>query len=187
MQSLRIAVAGGMLFFTLTLHARAQTVWTGLSESFSKAANADWTLAANQDAIMPNVIITRRNTEGIFNIAVENAFDRFTGQNAPADTEWAFASLAGNPAVVSASDWALLNFDTWTISLGGGGSLAGNILNRPGVLHLISDDIYLDIQFTGWGQGHGGGGSFSYNRAPEPATVTMLGLGGLAFLRRKKT
>jgi len=108
---LRIAVVSGMLFLTLTLHAGAQTVWTGLSESFSKAANADWTLASNQDAITPNVILTRQTIEGIFNIAVVNSFDRFTGQNAPADTEWAFAGI-NNPGVVSAPDWALLNFDT---------------------------------------------------------------------------
>ena len=61
-----------------------------------------------------------------------------------------------------------------------------NIVGTPGILHLISDDIYLDIQFTGWGVGFGGGGAFSYQRAPEPATVTMLGLGGLALLRRRK-
>jgi hypothetical protein len=66
----------------------------------------------------------------------------------------------------------------------------------PGVVHLISDDIYLDINFTSWTQGGDvNGGGFSYTRStpgaspvPEPATATLLVLGaaaGMAVRRRK--
>ena len=36
-------------------------------------------------------------------------------------------------------------------------------------LHLIADDIYIDIQMLSWGQGDGGGGAFSYRRSTAPA------------------
>jgi hypothetical protein len=52
---------------------------------------------------------------------------------------------------------------------------------------LISDDIYLDIRFTQWGVTAMAGGSFEYMRAvPEPATLALLGLGGLAVVRRRR-
>ncbi|HMF58786.1 MAG TPA: hypothetical protein VK595_00360 [Vicinamibacterales bacterium] len=51
----------------------------------------------------------------------------------------------------------------------------------PGVLHLISSDIYLDIKFTSLTSGEQGGGGFSYIRStpdqtpvPEPSTLLLV-------------
>ena len=35
------------------------------------------------------------------------------------------------------------------------------------VVHLITDNIYIDIKFTSWGQGSGAGGGFSYERSTD--------------------
>ena len=66
-------------FLTLTLFlvysiSYSQTVWTGPKTTFSKASNADWNLTQNQDKITDNVIITRKDVEGIFNIADETRY-----------------------------------------------------------------------------------------------------------------
>lgn len=154
---------------------QAATVWDGPTTDFHKVANGDPTDAANQDRITDQVWITRADTAGIFNIQLENFFSG----SSPADTEWAFADLNGNPANVSAADYMSLNFDSWTDSLGGQGALRFNIVDRPGVLHLISEDIYIDITFTIWGGGAAAGGEFAYTRST--ASVVPLP-GALLFL-----
>jgi hypothetical protein len=136
-------------------------VYTGFEVTFMKVAFADPALAANQDRILPDVAITRGSTRGIYNAAQEVGYeDNFS----PAGTEWAF--IDNNPlATLSASNWAALSFDDWQTSLGGGGSLASAILEGSGVLHLLDQDIYIDIAFTDWGAGAGAGGTFAYDRA----------------------
>lgn len=137
----------------------AQTVWTGPTITFTKAANADWTLAANQDQITPNVWITRANNQGLFNIVTETGFDQpgFGTGISPQDTEWAIGTT---------SNISNLTFDTWLQTMdwdNGGGP--GDLLNLDMVLHLITDDIYIDIKLLSWGSGPSGGGSFSYQRS----------------------
>ena len=47
------------------------------------------------------------------------------------------------------------------------------------MLYLVDDDVYLDLQFTQWGQGFASGGEFAYLRAvpiPEPATSTLAAI-----------
>jgi hypothetical protein len=57
----------------------------------------------------------------------------------------------------------------------------------PGVLHVISNDIYLDITFASWTQQTGGG--FSYTRStpveapvPEPSSAALLIVGVVAWV-----
>jgi hypothetical protein len=125
---------------------------------------ADPTLPDNQDRITDNVWITRGFNRGLFNARVETGYvDNFS----PEDTEWATALMAANDGEeITASNWADLTFTDWITAYGGMGSglLPGRLLdvNNNAVVHLITDDVYLDLQFTGWS---GGGGSFSYNRA----------------------
>ncbi len=125
------------------------SVWQGASLTFVKADNADWTLAENQDRITDNVWITRADNQGIFNIASEMSYSSFSS---PADTEWAF----GTTANISA-----LNFQNWEDTHD---SSPPSTVDANMVLHLITDDIYMDIRFTSWSQG-GSGGGFSYVRS----------------------
>ena len=139
----------------------APLIYTGYNVSFAKEAFADYTLPANQDFLLSDVAITRGDTRGIYNAAQEVAF---VDNSSPAGTEWAFAN--NNPsATLSASNWAALTFEDWQTSLGGAGSLGDAILGGRAILHLLDQDIYLDIEFTDWGVGSGAGGSFAYDRA----------------------
>lgn len=154
MPTRRIALLGVLLAaLTAAAPARATQVWTGRTFAFAKAANADFTQAANQDHITPLVWITRGNTMGIFNIAQESAF---TMNLSPKDTEWATGDAVNH---------ASLTFKTWQ---------AWTNNNPPGtigvnaVVHLISEDIFVDIVFDTFG---GAGGAFSYHRAVQPSTA----------------
>ena len=150
------AVLGAaILILELDSEAMGQEVWSGRTLFFEKADFADWTLEGNEDRITDNVWITRQNTRGIFNIAQESSY---TNDLSPADTEWATGD---------AVDWASLTFQTWEQWHGS---------NPPGsvgvdaVVHLITDDIYIDIRFESWTSG-GLGGGFSYYRAPDVTPV----------------
>ena len=89
----------------------------------------------------------------------------------------------------SAANFASLNFDNWEDSLGSRLALLGNIVNRPGVLHLIDEDIYLDITFTSWG-GPSSGGFFSYVRTdgpvPEPSSTLLVACALPLLLQRRR-
>lgn len=146
----------------------AQVEWTGAKTTFTKAPNADWNLESNQDRITSNVWITRKNSQGIFNIAQETAYQQ--GANvSPVDTEWAFGSIS--------DDVGTLTFTSWDTAHGGnGGGGPSGLIGQDMVLHLITDDIYIDIKFLSWGMGGGGGGSFSYERSTETLSAEQFGL-----------
>jgi hypothetical protein len=157
---------------------QAATVWTGPAVTFSKAASADQTQAANQDRLTDHVWITRGSTQGLINAAVETFYTR--GGANPTDTEWAYGDL---------SNYASLTYVTWEALYAHNSFL---MTTTPAVLHLISDDIYLSVQFNSWGQGFFGGGAFSYTRSspatappPPPAQVlsgaTVLANGSFRF------
>lgn len=170
--------------------AMAATVWSGPPIAFTKQPFADPTLAESQDRLTSQVALTRGSAQGLYNPVREPAYSG----TSPAGTRWAFAGLRGNPATgFAASNYANLNFSTWEVALGGRPSLAGNIVDRPAVVHLVDEDIYLDIMFTDWSIGGGGGGGFGYARgSPAPAVGSsediplplpaLIALGaGLAF------
>lgn len=139
----------------------APLIYTGNEITFTKTPWSDYTLSANQDSILYDVIITRGDTRGIYNIAQEESY---ADNSSPAGTAWAFTH--NNPSMtLAATNWAALNFTDWQSSLGGGGSLATAILDGDAVLHIVDQDIYLDIRFTSWGVGSDSGGGFSYERA----------------------
>lgn len=121
---------------------------------FVKADSSDWNLPENQDRISDAVWITRENQSGIFNIASEPTYSPATS---PANTEWAFGS---------ASDFESLTFANWEAWHG---SNPPSTVGQDAVIHLIAEDIYLDIKFLGWtagAQGGGtGGGGFMYERS----------------------
>lgn len=150
--------------FTLELprSAAAQTVWSGFDVPFSKPLFGDATLPENQDRITDNVWLTRSSNQGLFNARNETSY---VDTISPADTEWATALIPANAGEeIAASNWADLAFDDWITAYGGAGTmmLPSRLLNNNAVVHLITDDIYLDLRFTNWS---GAGGSFAYERA----------------------
>src|SRR5262245_1359888 len=117
----------------------APTIWTGPQTTFTKAASADPTQAANQDRLTPNVWITRGNTAGLYNAKTETSFSHFSS---PADTEWANGTTA-NYNSLSYTDW-----NTWAKSIN---TSPPGTIGVNAVLHLKSENIYIDIKFTSWG------------------------------------
>ena len=152
-----VFVAGWFTLFLLTglaepLAMQAATIWNGPLITFTQAAPYP-NPPGDRDQLTPNVSLTRATTAGLFNGVTESSF---TKGFSPADTEWAVGSL---------SDYATLTYSDWTTA--GGGNPVFNLPGQQLVLHLISDNIYLSVQFTSLG-GHGAGG-FSYIRSTPPA------------------
>ena len=131
----------------------AQDIWDGPSLLFSKAAFANWTEPENQDRITENVWITRADTRGIFNFRLEESY---TNDFSPQDTEWAFGTT---------DELDMLSFTDWETAVNQNPPAS---VDQPMVVHLISEDIYIDLVFRSWGQGGGSGGSFSYERSTDP-------------------
>lgn len=162
----------------------APIIWTGPTITFSRIG-FDPNPAANYDRLTNNVGLTRGNTAGMFNVFQENLFN--AAQNSPRGTEWATDLLAANAGkTIAATNWQGLAFTSWTTAYGGSGMLNTNILAKNAVVHLIQDDIYLDLQFTQFGTG----GAFAYQRStpvPEPTgAVVALTAIGLLLLRFRK-
>jgi len=152
-----------MIFLFNGNEINAQTEWTGPMFTFTKVNNADWTLEVNQDRITSNVWITRANNQSIFNIS-DNT-DTTSGNcsgSSPFDTEWAYGTIADGVNT--------LTFDTF---LGGDFAYCAppDVVNQNAVLHLITDNIYIDIKFLSWSSG-GSGGGISYERSTDQALST---------------
>jgi hypothetical protein len=135
--------------------ANGAVIWNGPLVAFTNQAVSD------QDRITPNVWLTRGSSQGIYNARTEPSFQHFFS---PADTAWADGTTA-NYASLTYTDW-----NTWAkITHNGPPNTAG--VNA--VVHLLSEDIYLDIQIISWPIGSG----FSYVRstpsaAPVPPALT---------------
>jgi glucose/arabinose dehydrogenase len=130
---------------------RGATVWTGPTTNFTNVT------ASDQDRLTPSVWITRGSAQGIYNAKTETGFTHFFS---PADTEWADGTTA-NYASLAYTDW-----NTWAKVVHTG---PPSTVGVNAVMHLISEDIYLDVQFTSWG---GLGGGFSWQRStPTPPTA----------------
>jgi hypothetical protein len=131
-------------------------IWSGPRITFTKQPNADFTLEENQDRITDSVWITRAANQGIFNIKLEEGYEF---PLSPADTEWAFGTTAEIDS---------LEFLAWENTIRAEGLRPPDILNLDMVIHLVTEDIYIDIRFLSWSIGkQEGGGGFSYSRTTE--------------------
>lgn len=120
--------------------------------SFSKSDSADPTSAASQDRITENVWITRGNSGGeIYNAKTEDASEKGVS---PAGTRWALGV---------ASDKDNLEFKSFRATLGKPKDAVGKNL----VMHLVEDDIYINVKFTSWSDGgqNADAGGFAYDRS----------------------
>ena len=124
------------------------TLWRGTATTFNKSDGSNPNLEENQDRITENMWITRGNTGGqIFNIAINNSADK---TESPVGTEWAIGTL---------DELESLTFDYFRNAI----SRPKTVVGKNLVLHLIEDDIYINVKFTSWSQGKRGG--FSYERS----------------------
>lgn len=168
--------AAGALVLAVAPAAGAMTVWSGYDLTFTKPAFADFQSAEFQDRITPSVWLTRGDSRGVFNIAQEAEYEGAGASGpSPVGTRWALGTTA---------ELESLTFSTWaaTASFAGGPPA---LVGRPLVLHLVQDDIYIDIRFTDWGIRLGG--SMAYERGvPAPGGAALLALAGLGGLRRRR-
>jgi hypothetical protein len=175
--ALRLLCAGAVyLTFCPAPCAAAPTIWSGFAVSFSKASNTNYQLPEFQDRITDNVWLTRGPTAGLFNIHEEE----FYQPGSPEGTRWATA--INNPGkTIAATNWSDLAFDNWIDAYGGGGGgqLPPLLLGNNAVVHLVDDDIYLDLQFTSWTTS--GGGGFAYIRSAAVPEPSLLMLAVIAF------
>ena len=155
-----------ILFFAIILFSNtsglmSQTVWTGPTTTFTKISYADWQLEENQDRITDNVWITRANNRGLFNVVLEpNGGGDACLSASPLDTEWAYGTTADYSSLTYIPLGSLITCDFENV-------VNGNDI----VLHLITDDIYIDFKFTYWAVGFGlggpGGGGVEYERSTQ--------------------
>jgi hypothetical protein len=152
----RVIVAG--IFLAAISLAHAQTFWTGANTTFSNSGNGA------EDTLTPNVILTRRtidNGGGLYNAANETAPTKGTS---PAGTTWTRGTLAAYMA----------NPSSFTFSSCPLEGPFGNPAQFDGVtfvVHLVTNNIYLQLTLNSWG-GQGGFPplTYSYTRS-TPATV----------------
>ncbi|MBL7766736.1 MAG: T9SS type A sorting domain-containing protein [Chitinophagaceae bacterium] len=136
---------------------QAQTIWNGINTTFTKTA------AGQQDCITPQTCLTR-GTSVIYN-AICQTVNGSVGciYAGPCNTEWAYGSLA---------NYSTLTYDElYNVN----GCFPNSMIGNPLVLHLINENIYLQVTFNSWQSG--GGGNFSYTRstnlqAPLPVIIS---------------
>jgi len=153
--------------------SQSAIIWNGPLISFSKANGANPSLPANQDRLTSLTWVTRGSAQGLYNASTEGGFTHFLS---PANTMWADGTLANYNSLVY-NDW-----NTWAKGVHSG---PPSTVGVNAVVHLLAENIYLSIKFTSWSSG-GVGGGFSYVRStpvvPEPATISLGGLGAAALL-----
>jgi len=131
----------------------SRTLWQGDIITFSKPNGGDPNDEANQDRITERVWITRGNNtptgQGqIYNIVTEsNASDG----TSPAGTAWA----QGNYTDID--DLTFTSFRNAAPN-----QKPKNAVGIPMVLHMVEDDIFIEIKITSWATNKQGG--FSYER-----------------------
>jgi hypothetical protein len=140
---------------------KAQTIWDSGTFTFTKTA------VGQKDSLSPNTALTRGFNLQLFNIFSESGGNNGDCSWTPGNTQWAYGSIA---------NWRTLTYmNLWNLH----GCNPPSMVGQPMVLHLLAEDIYLQITFSYWQQG--GGGNFTYTRttvapacsgAPATASVT---------------
>jgi hypothetical protein len=143
-----LALAGAVMPGT-----HAATVWSGPTLEYTQPA-PDPAEATNQDRITADVWLTRAASKGLFNAVTETA----AAANSPADTEWAFGTL---------TNYASLAYTNWLAWLNGQSPVT--LVGQPAVVHIISEDIYIAIEFTFWGSHASGGFAYQRSTASPPS------------------
>ena len=141
-----------MLLIIAPFLCYSQTVWDGPLMTFTKQNFDDPSSENSQDRITDLVWLTRGNNGGqLYNAKTESNSSK---SNSPEGTRWAFGTTS--------------NLGSLTFSTFRGNSNPKHAIGQNMVVHLISDDIYIDIKITSWSSGSNSGGGFSYERSTNP-------------------
>jgi hypothetical protein len=146
---------------------RAQTIWNGPTTNFTPSGVYSAATPGTYDLLTADVALARNGDYPLFNSQMETSYDASAGS--PKNTTWALGSLTNLDTLIA--DDA---FETWATVIGGGGD-GSNLFNYlPGktyVVHLVSDNIYLQLTFDTWNSANQQGSSlYSYTRT-TPAAV----------------
>lgn len=131
------------------------TIWNGTNMGFSHPEGGP------ADQILTNVTITRGGGGGLYNSALETG----PSVGSPKGTQWALGTLA------QYTNGTALSFGNCPLEAG---MRPPNDVGKTYVVHLITNNIYLQLTLTNWG-GMGGSGttSFGYIRSTPPAAIVL--------------
>ena len=130
----------------------------------TKQNGADMNLIENQDRITDKVWITRSTSKGIFNIAQEGG-SAGNNSTSPIGTEWKYGYSDDVSTTGGYVSWFNVHNTAPT-----------SLIGKPVSVHLIEDDLYYDILFTGW-QRNSNGGGFGYIRSTPGYRINWVDKG----------
>lgn len=151
--------------------ASAQIIWNGPNTNYTESPVATLTSPNGGGA---DLIIGPTGTNTGVSLARsyrDILYNRLAGETAandlvsPKDCMWAFGALANATNLTYQTMGAIrasASFD-----------LAAALTNKPMVLHLTNENIYLSIKFITWPQHDAGGFSYVRSTAPTAASPTV--------------
>ena len=144
----------------------AQTIWNGPNVGFYHP------YLGAQDQLTANVIFTRGSGGGLYNSALEAGA---TPGISPKGTAWAVGTLA---------NYNTLSYGACPLEAG---ERPPNDIGKTYVVHLITNNIYLQLTLTNWGGAGGVSGqqTFGYTRSTPALAVPTVSItnpvGGAVF------
>lgn len=158
-----------------------------ISASGDDLTSYPWTDANNQDFLSETVAITRDFRGSIFNAL--DPTDSYNTNYGPANTEWVL--LPDDMTYEESRCNPLFFGSSWYYSFAQGNPRG--VLHKPGVVHVINEDLYYNIMFTNYTYngpdddyyydnvdygkplpGKRAGGGFQYIRDKSPIDVKSL-------------
>ena len=154
-----------MKYFTFLLApilCFSQTIWNGPLMTFEKENFDNPSDIDSQDRITDLVWLTRGGDNVLFNAKTQSSAP-INGYASPEDTRWAEGDT-NNLTALEFSD-----FKSAAPKSNNGTPRVKNMVGRNYVVHLITDNIYIDLKMLSWQQGAANGGGFSYERSTDPS------------------
>ena len=139
----------------------SQTIWDGPMMTFTKQNFNNPSLENSQDRITDLVWLTRGGDNVLFNAKTQSSAPN-NGYNSPEDTRWAEGDTNNLSSLVFS------DFKSAAPKSSNGTPRVKNMVGKNYVVHLITDNIYIDLKMLSWQQGGGNGGGFSYERSTNP-------------------
>src|SRR6266481_5571547 len=142
----------------------AATLWTNANLTYTQPG------PGAVDVLVPGKVSLARGGAGaLYNPAAGELGPNINGTS-PIDTMWAFGEL---------TNFAGLSYVTFGSLRGAaaGFNLSSVLTNKPMVVHLANEDIYLAVKFTYWIKGPHTGSGFAYVRStPTPTAIPTVSI-----------